>query len=477
MSTDQGSGMTEEASRAFGDWVEGRSKQWSSDGLDPAEVREKAVNYAHAKASLLGRPLELADLEAIYDDFERSVLNQEGNSEVTPKSRVFSPGLDVRRFRHFTGIKAHWIFMLGFGVIWGALCLTSHRIDDSQAEMSFPDVNARFVERELILLEAGEDRGWLAKWWTEQEDREESLDQLTDVLNEDDFGLRQTIDEMKSSEVGFDAFSDEEKDTMMGRLMLSESLWYLGVIGAFPALWLVRKDWSRHGECKRMMGAWRPTTVLTVFFVVSLASEYWIFPSTYLVVFQITGDDWGLIWSSLIWRGVGPMLAAFVLVGTWSGIYRVFLGRSSIRWRSIAGVFCILATLEAVRSQIGGESSVVDPTDFFWVTDPRGFEIFFSFVDAAVFAPVFEELMFRGVLFLGLVKRMGAVPSALVSSILFAVAHTQYDGWELVSVGAFGLGCCWLTWRTGSIKSSILLHMIYNALITAGVYAVYQMPL
>ena len=69
------------------------------------------------------------------------------------------------------------------------------------------------------------------------------------------------------------------------------------------------------------------------------------------------------------------------------------------------------------------------------------------------------------------------MPAAPGSSILFAVVHTQYDPWEFISVGVFGLACCWLTWHTGPLKSSIVLHMVYNALITVGVYLVYQMPL
>lgn len=65
----------------------------------------------------------------------------------------------------------------------------------------------------------------------------------------------------------------------------------------------------------------------------------------------------------------------------------------------------------------------------------------------------------------------------MVSAVLFAMVHTQYDLWGMLSVGIFGLGCCWLTWKTGSIKSSIILHMVENGLITLSVWIFYQMPL
>lgn len=47
----------------------------------------------------------------------------------------------------------------------------------------------------------------------------------------------------------------------------------------------------------------------------------------------------------------------------------------------------------------------------------------------------------------------------------------------VIKIGlVMGLGCCWLVWRTGSIKSEIALHAFYNLLITLDVYLLYQMP-
>ena len=122
-------------------------------------------------------------------------------------------------------------------------------------------------------------------------------------------------------------------------------------------------------------------------------------------------------------------------------------------------------------------SGKVDPTDMFLVAFPDKIDLFGDVLNSVIAAPVFEEFMFRGALFMGLISRLGAVRSALLSSLLFAAVHIQYDLLSLGSMVFFGLACCWLVWKTGSLKTAIVLHMIYNAIITLNVYYFYQSSL
>lgn len=96
---------------------------------------------------------------------------------------------------------------------------------------------------------------------------------------------------------------------------------------------------------------------------------------------------------------------------------------------------------------------------------------------SVVAAPVFEEIAFRGVLFQGLKSKTGVLWAAVISSVLFAVAHTQYDFWGWISVGMMGFIACYLTHRTGSLKTAIAFHAIGNLLISLDVYLFYQLPL
>lgn len=82
-------------------------------------------------------------------------------------------------------------------------------------------------------------------------------------------------------------------------------------------------------------------------------------------------------------------------------------------------------------------------------------------IEAALWAPLFEELAFRGLLFGALRTRMTFTGAALASSLLFAAMH-PYGPQGLVALTALGLLWCWTYERTGSLWPSILAHALHN---------------
>lgn len=78
-----------------------------------------------------------------------------------------------------------------------------------------------------------------------------------------------------------------------------------------------------------------------------------------------------------------------------------------------------------------------------------------------VFAPVFEELICRGVVLESLRARYGVITAWLVSSLFFAVLHFQLQ----MALNAFfvGLVLAFLYIRTDSLWITILLHAFNNA--------------
>ena len=117
----------------------------------------------------------------------------------------------------------------------------------------------------------------------------------------------------------------------MIRSILSGLIWDLAILGAIPTLWLPQTHLQIRGTFWRSLGAWRPTTTLTVFFVTSLIGEYLIYHLAIPVLYSVAGDDWGWIWGVFVWRGSSAISAAYFLVGSWSGTYWVFLGRKAVR--------------------------------------------------------------------------------------------------------------------------------------------------
>lgn len=92
----------------------------------------------------------------------------------------------------------------------------------------------------------------------------------------------------------------------------------------------------------------------------------------------------------------------------------------------------------------------------------RQHEYMLAFVTLVILAPIAEEVIFRGYLYGKLRKRVPIYAAALVTSLLFALAHGQWN----LAVDTFVLGLFLIGLReiTGSIWAGILLHMIKNAI-------------
>jgi membrane protease YdiL (CAAX protease family) len=88
-------------------------------------------------------------------------------------------------------------------------------------------------------------------------------------------------------------------------------------------------------------------------------------------------------------------------------------------------------------------------------------QIAIAFLALVVFAPISEEILFRGYIFQGLNTRMHWLVAAAISSSLFGLAHMQLN----VAIDTFALGvvACWLLRETASLWPAILLHAIKNS--------------
>lgn len=85
-----------------------------------------------------------------------------------------------------------------------------------------------------------------------------------------------------------------------------------------------------------------------------------------------------------------------------------------------------------------------------------------SLVETILFAPVFEEIVFRGLFFATLRRRFGFTVSAMISASVFAIAH-GYGMLGFVSVLWSGVLWSWVYERSGSVLPGILAHMVNNA--------------
>jgi membrane protease YdiL (CAAX protease family) len=93
-----------------------------------------------------------------------------------------------------------------------------------------------------------------------------------------------------------------------------------------------------------------------------------------------------------------------------------------------------------------------------------------SLVEYVFFAPLFEELVFRGLLFATLRRKFEWGMAAACSSGIFALAH-GYGVLGTVSVFWSGLLWAWAYEKTGSLLPGMAAHMLNNLLVCATVMA------
>lgn len=93
-----------------------------------------------------------------------------------------------------------------------------------------------------------------------------------------------------------------------------------------------------------------------------------------------------------------------------------------------------------------------------------------TFISLVILPPIVEELIMRGFLFSSLKSGMKVIPAAVITSLIFAIAHLQIGSgapalW-LAAIDTFilSLVLCYLRQKTGSLWAGIGLHMLKNGL-------------
>lgn len=80
-------------------------------------------------------------------------------------------------------------------------------------------------------------------------------------------------------------------------------------------------------------------------------------------------------------------------------------------------------------------------------------------------APICEEFVFRGVLYSGVAKSWGKAAGAVVTTLLFTLAHApEAKAYlpALIGVACFGAVAVYARERTGSLAASVAVHTGYN---------------
>jgi len=140
----------------------------------------------------------------------------------------------------------------------------------------------------------------------------------------------------------------------------------------------------------------------------------------------------------------------------------------------IAGVLVMLAImvlLERVAPSGGGGQPINPVMEALRTLDPLAVAMIFTL--ATIWAPLCEELVFRGALFRHLSARLAMPLAAAASALVFGLMH-GYQGPQLIPVVVLGLNFALLrAWR-GSIIAPIVGHFLNNFVVLVMVLALFS---
>jgi membrane protease YdiL (CAAX protease family) len=164
-------------------------------------------------------------------------------------------------------------------------------------------------------------------------------------------------------------------------------------------------------------------------------------------------------------------LLPVIFIFTWRRIHWKYFGFNGFQWNTLGigcgllvGSYVIIILHNALLFLFGVDTQGENIVKMFAELDSP---VWFLIV-GAIFAPLVEEIFFRGFLFQGFRARYGWVTAMLISSAIFAMAHLDV----VVLIPTFILGCvlAYVFHRSNSIWPGIFLHFLVNSFGLLGAY-------
>jgi membrane protease YdiL (CAAX protease family) len=136
----------------------------------------------------------------------------------------------------------------------------------------------------------------------------------------------------------------------------------------------------------------------------------------------------------------------------------------------LAAWFALYAAVLVVAQQMFPSLNVEQEQQLGFARDTVGLGLVLIFVSLVIMPSVAEEILMRGFMFSGLRTKLKFLPSALISSVIFGIAHLQWgSGAPLLWVAAIdtfvlGMVLAYLREKSDSLTAPIVLHMMKNSL-------------
>lgn len=136
----------------------------------------------------------------------------------------------------------------------------------------------------------------------------------------------------------------------------------------------------------------------------------------------------------------------------------------------LVGAYLLVLLHNVILVALGVDTQGQEILDLFNQLDSPGWFIFMG----AIFAPLVEEIFFRGFLFQGFRQKYGWKIGIVLSSFVFAAAHL--DPVAFIPTFVLGAALAYLYHRSNSIWPGVILHFSVNAVGLLGAYLATQFP-
>lgn len=184
---------------------------------------------------------------------------------------------------------------------------------------------------------------------------------------------------------------------------------------------------------------------------------------------------------------VAQFLMAVLVVGAMLGLITAFLHRREVTWRAIGLVrprgsdvwralagyavyFAAFLVIAQVASALMPSLNLEQEQEILFDKSTSGNGLWLVFLSLVLLPAFAEEVIFRGFLYSGLRIKWHSITAAVVTSVLFAIAHLQVgSGNALLWVAALdtfilSMVLVYLREKTGGLAAPIIIHFIKNGL-------------
>jgi membrane protease YdiL (CAAX protease family) len=183
-------------------------------------------------------------------------------------------------------------------------------------------------------------------------------------------------------------------------------------------------------------------------------------------------------------------ITAFIFIYGYKKTHNKFSRVFAIKGFNPLLIIPIILILPAMQYLVGflniKVETILPAPPWFWELFERIFNNHFGFWGAAlkvvVFAPIIEEILFRGIIMHGLMRNYRSWYAILLSGILFSVYHL--NPWQMTYTFFLGLLLGWIMVKTRSLPFAILVHALNNLLVLLSLtygkeiseHALYNLP-